>query len=116
MPFIEALPAHLREGAYLFRGEAAWAHSEALQVIDHLSAINVAVSRIELWLPTPSAPTIPTPFIYNWEADDQRPDEELASFVGRVNEDAGNYVRQFQWDKEDTQHHSMEPYFNLDAS
>lgn len=114
MSFVDILPERFRKSGYLAGGEAAWPKGEACRVIDYLTSVSLAVCGIEIWLPTDPGPTIPTPFIYTWEATPINQQESWSDFARRTNEQAKVYIRAFEWDKEDTEHKDMSPYFNLD--
>ena len=110
---LDQLPKSLQTRAYHAAGEIAWPRPEALQVIDYLTAQGTAVLGVEIWLPTSPGPTIPTPIIYNWEAEARQESEAWTQFAERVNQLAKEYVDSFEWDEEDVSHKSLTPYFNL---
>ena len=109
------LPDRLRSVAYCSGEEAAWPNEQTLMVIDCLTELDVAVCGIEVWLPTEPGPTIPTPYIYTWTAEERRSGEVWSEFVRRANTNAKDYVRGFDWDPEDRVNLGLKPYFNLDA-
>jgi hypothetical protein len=64
------------------------------------------VLGVDIWLPTDPGPTIPTPFVYDWSL---RGDLESPAYAREAEE----FIRNFQWDKDDHQSMPFEPYFNL---
>ncbi len=115
MSWLLKLPESLRVAAYYAGEEAAWPAEEAINVIECATELGVAVCGVEVWLPTVPGPTIPTPYVYSWEAEEKEPGQGWSDFVQRVNTDAVEYVRDFAWDPEDKSHGGREPYFNLDV-
>ena len=109
------LPQHLKDNAYLVGEESAWLKNDALDVIDLCKEQGIAVLGGEVWLPTQPGPTIPTPFMYTWEADQKLPTESWGQFVGRTSERARKYIAEFRWDPADVSR-SLTPVFNLALS
>lgn len=113
--FVQKLPEFLRKSAYYAGQEAAWPREQAIKVIEHLKIHNAVVLGVEVWLPTHPGPTIPTPFIYSWDSGSQHQGESWQDFVRRANTGAAEYVRRFNWDKQDQTHQEADPYFNLEV-
>lgn len=113
--FFGKLPQHLQDNAYLVGEESAWLKNDALGVIDFCKEQGIAVLGGEVWLPTQPGPTIPTPFIYTWEADQRLSTESWSQFVGRTSERARKYIADFRWDPADASR-SLTPVFNLAIS
>ena len=111
--FIE-IPNKLLEKAYLTedKKEAAWARGDALQVIEWCAETGVPILGVDVWLPTIPGPTIPTPYIYTFESR-QMPSESKTDFAIRSANECGDYVKSFEWDAEESTHHSFDPFFNL---
>jgi len=107
------LPSAIADAAYVAGEEAAWDRSHALLVVDYCADRDLAVSGIEIWLATSPGPTIPTPYIYGWEASRRVPGETWATFVARSNLEARHFIATFEWDSADTTHFGSVPYFNL---
>lgn len=114
MPWTDTLPEDIQRQTYYAGREAAWPQQAALRVIDHATRDSIAVPGVEVWIPTNPGPTIPTPFIYTWSAEDRRTGEDWSDFVRRVNTAASEYIRTFEWDRRDERHREVKPYFNLD--
>ena len=110
---LRILPTRFRRAVYCAGGEAAWPRREACEVIDCLTDMAVAVIGVEIWLPTEPGPTIPTPIVYSWQAEHEGSDVDWLNFIEKANKSAGEYVRTWQWDEADVQHHGLVPYFNL---
>lgn len=107
------VPGHLLACAYFAQNqEAAWARNDTLKVIDWATANRIPVLGVEIWIPTTPGPTIPTPFIYTFEPK-QVQGESKVQFIDRSNKESADYVRLFDWDQEDTEHHGIEPFFNV---
>lgn len=111
--YLDQLPALLRKSAYYATGEAAWPGQEALRVIARFTDQGIAVLGVEVWLPTRPGPTIPTPFIYTWEAEEKKEFETWTEFARRVNKQAREYIDKFEWDEADNEHQNLIPYFNF---
>jgi hypothetical protein len=95
------IPPEIRARAYQSDRELAWSREDAIQVVEALRA-HFAVIGMEIWLPTTSGPTIPSPFIYHWA-----PTGEQCTTA------AAEFIRNFRWDEADVDHHDSEPYFNF---
>ncbi len=95
------LPRVLLERAYRTSDgrELAWSRSDALEVIELLIEAGYEICGVDIWLPTKPGPTIPTPFVYDW--DDRHPIS------------AAEFVKTFAWDDADRSHGGRAPYFNL---
>jgi hypothetical protein len=64
------LPLDLRVKAYqAMNQELAWGKGEALEVIDLLSAGQIAILGGEVWIPTVPGPTLPPPNLYVWSTE-----------------------------------------------
>jgi hypothetical protein len=113
MSWLRDLPEALRVAAYYADEEAAWPAREAIDVIGWLTALGVLVMGVEVWLPTTPGPTIPTPYVYVWEAEEDSAGGSSNDYVARVNAGAAEYILRFAWDPRDKAHLGMEPYFNL---
>lgn len=113
MEYLELLPESLKQRAYCAGEEAAWGKQDAKNVIEYFETKGVVVDGIEVWLPTEPGPTIPTPFIYTWTAEEQATHQTWGQYVAECNESAKRYIDTFQWDQEDTVHKRLDPYFNL---
>jgi hypothetical protein len=111
--YLTLIPETLRRAAYMVAGEAAWNEPGALDVIRLLSAQDISVQGVEVWLATDPGPTIPTPYIYEWTARKKAAIEPWNSYVQQVNAAASDYIRSFAWDPMDVQHQQLTPYFNL---
>jgi hypothetical protein len=111
--YLMFVPEALRRAAYLAAGEAAWDEPGALDVIRLLSAQDISIQGLEVWLATDPGPTIPTPYIYEWAARKRATKEPWGMYVQQVNAAASDYVRSFAWDPRDVHHQQLTPYFNL---
>jgi hypothetical protein len=96
------VPPEIRARAYRSDHELAWSREDAVHVVEVLRPHFVVIG-VEIWLPTTPGPTIPTPFVYVWDAERQK--------SGAAN--ATLYIRNFRWDDADVGHRDLEPYFNL---
>src|SRR5262249_1370913 len=102
------LPPELWKMAYEAGAEFAWKRKEAIEVLNILSGNGYVVLGVGVWLATRPGPTIPTPFVYDWSLDS-------AASPNRKQQSATDFVRNFQWDIEDTSNQGKEPYFNITA-
>jgi hypothetical protein len=100
------LPVALRHAAYRAGTECAWSRTEALQVIELLVEKGYSVIGVDIWLPTNPGPTIPTPFVYDWDLESVRASK---NYPGTALE----FVRTFEWDSTDLVFQKFEPYFNI---
>jgi hypothetical protein len=108
-PWETLLPEHLLQAAYRSSGgEYAWKLEDALVVLKLLSSGGCVVLGVDVWLPTDPGPTIPTPYVYDWDLENQGRSGEGQSAV--------DFVRTFQWDPTDTSAQGMPPYFNICAA
>jgi hypothetical protein len=102
----QKLPKHLLDHAFKCGDEFAWSRADALEVIKWADAHNLTVIGVEVWVPSPKGPIIPARYVYVWS-------------LGRSQRRAGgaksarDYVRDFEWDLNDTGFVDSEPYFNL---
>jgi hypothetical protein len=96
------IPPEVRSRAYQSGLEFAWQRDDAIRVVEVLKS-RFLVIGVDIWLPTVPGPTIPTPFIYDWDLE-----REKRSPIG-----AAEFIRNFQWAEEDVDHQGLEPYFNL---
>lgn len=108
--YLQHLPISVQQKSLRSVNESAWAAQEALQVIDHLDAQEVAILGGEVWLP---GPTHPFPFVYGWDVRSKRENESWSQFMQRASQLAKEYVSTFEWDEEDITHHGLIPYFNF---
>lgn len=111
--YLDVLPTHLRDEAYLTDQEAAWPRQAAQEVLDFLTQNDIAVLGGEVWLPTTPGPTLPG--IYTFEVSPRLPQEPWRSFVHRANALARHYVQDFVWATGGATHHNLKPYFNFAA-
>lgn len=110
------VPSDLKGLAYYSANhEPAWSAVESLQVIHILSNQEIAIVGVEVWLPTKPGPTIPTPYIYGWEAGLKQDDQTWNQYVEASTAGARSYIESFEWDKRDIEHIDIVPYFNLTA-
>jgi hypothetical protein len=110
------IPSRLLGSAYLAPiGEPAWPKNAAIETIDWATKSSIAVLGVEIWLPTLPGPTIPTPYIYQFETTRQE-SEDWRRFLIRANDAARNFVETFDWDDADKSHHGKSPVFNLTFS
>lgn len=77
--WFEGLPDELKKRAFEFGREFAWSRDDALQVIEYLTEMRVALLGIDIWVPQDSAPMIPTPYVYDWTAADSDNIENLTA-------------------------------------
>jgi hypothetical protein len=111
----EKLPQSLKDNAYVAGEESAWYKADVLDVVEFCKEQGIAVLGGEVWLPTNPGPTIPTPFIYTWEADQKISTESWSQFVGKTSEIAKKYIAEFRWDPADASR-ALTPVFNLTIS
>lgn len=103
------LPQRLLETAYRVGAEMAWRRSDTMEVIALLHAAGRKVIGVDIWLATRDGPTIPTPYVYDWEVD-RLSDDPL--YQGS----AEHFVCQFNWHPDDKIHTGVEPWFNIVVS
>jgi hypothetical protein len=115
MSWLLRMPESLRVTAYYAGGEAAWPAEDAISAVQCATKLGLAVCGVEVWLPTAPGPTIPTPYIYSWQGEEQKSEEAWGEFVQRVNDAAVEYIREFSRDPQDQTHQDAEPYYNLDV-
>lgn len=82
----------------------AWPRADAIKVLNILHESGFVVLGVDVWIATNPGPTIPTPYIYDWQLG---PDQ--ASVGGAAS--ALEFVQDFQWDHRDQSHGGREPYF-----
>lgn len=109
------LPPSLRDAAYYAGQEPAWPAEEAIDVVRHATKLDLVVCGIEVWLPTVPGSTIPTPYVYTWQCEEQELGESWRDYVQRINAAAERYIREFHWDPRDTTHQELKPCFNVDV-
>jgi hypothetical protein len=110
MEWYGLLPEDLRENAYKSASELAWNRSDALRVVELLSDNGYVMGKVDIWLATRPGPTIPTPFVYDWNS------ERVKRPSSRYPKSAGEFIRTFEWDPADKSHGGREPYFNILAT
>jgi hypothetical protein len=100
------LPRELINRAYRAGQELAWPRADALMVLSVLHEKGFVVLGVDVWIATSPGPTIPTPYVYDWQLG---PDQ--GSVAGAAS--AVEFVRDFQWDHRDRSHGGREPHFAL---
>ena len=100
------IPQRLQASAYRAGDELAWPREQAMQIAEVLKSRHFVVIGVDIWLPTIPGPTIPTPSVYDWSLD---VDDRSPTHATRAVE----FIRDFQWADDDTDHQGLEPYFNL---
>ena len=108
MHWFNDLPARLRLSAYRSGVEAAWSRADALEVIAMLKQRGFYILGVDIWLPTIPGPTIPTPFIYDWN-------EAHVGDYPNIAPTASEFVSSFAWDPTDANRHEC-PYFCITVS
>jgi len=108
MEWSDLLPHDLQRAAYRADGEMAWSRGDAIRVVEILNANSYVVLGVDIWLATEPGPTIPTPFVYDWDLTVDRPSNEQPKT-------ADEFIRSFQWEAADNTHQGMEPFFNITA-
>jgi len=111
MNWVEELPPDLLNAAYRYGEEAAWDRAAGLRVIDDLSSRGGKVVGVEIWLPSSSAPTIPSRFFYGWT--EPKLSRDYGGNYLEANKLARHYIMTFSWDPSDTAVLKLAPYFNL---
>jgi hypothetical protein len=106
MDWHKVIPADLRANAYESNSECAWNRGHALRVIDILTENGYVLLGVDIWLPSDSGPTIPTPFVYDWTLRADAPSREYPKT-------AKEFIRTFEWDPADNSHQGTQPYFNI---
>ena len=104
--FASHLPASLLGRAFAFHGELAWPRVDAIEVITIVERERFVVLGVDIWIPSPRGPIIPTPFVYDWSSDDGKP-------YPHVPKSAKEFVQTFEWDPDDVDFKNQQPYFNL---
>jgi len=102
------LSEDLVNAAYRANQEMAWSRADAISVIELLKANAYVVLGVDVWLPTRPGPTIPTPFVYDWQL-------RAGLRSGNYPNAADEFVRTFKWAPSDESHRGMEPVFNITA-
>lgn len=97
MQWEKILPKPLVKKAYRSRSELAWPKEDALSVINILQESGYLIIGVDIWLATENGPTIPTPFVYDWDLSAQESDNSQ-------NSTAEEFIASFQWDPSDTSH------------
>jgi hypothetical protein len=106
MAWYDVLTPALSEAAYRARnGEMAWPREHALSVVLVLEQNGYEIIGIDIWLPTVPGPTIPTPFIYDWDSGCTWPESTAKS--------PATFVATFDWDPSDHASRGKDPYFNI---
>lgn len=108
MDWDKLLSDDLRAAAYKSKREYAWNRADALRVVDVLLLNGYVVLGVDIWLRTDPGPTIPTPFVYDWDLRADAPSKEYPK-------SAESFIRTFEWDPADNNHNGMPPYFNITA-
>ncbi len=104
--FTSFIPKSLMDRAFVCAGEYAWPRADALEVIAITEREGFSVLGVDIWIPSPGGPIIPTPFVYDWSWSDWKR-------YPHVPKSAANFVRAFEWDPKDVNFLNREPYFNL---
>ena len=106
MDWYRFLTEDLLQSAYRAKSEFAWKKEDALKVIEILRRSGFVVIGVDIWIPTSPGPTIPTPFVYDWDAAHVGvPENSYTSVI--------NFVESFEWDPLDKSHNNLPPYFNI---
>ncbi len=100
------LPDHLLKSAFKWGDELAWPRRDATEVINWAKAQNYPVVGVEVWVPSPDGPIIPSQYIYVWRLS-------RAQRRSGGAKDALDYVQSFEWDPKDAGFLDSKPYFNL---
>ena len=103
--WLALLPPAVLDSAYRTQNEYAWPRDLALQVVTLAEQAGFHIIGVDIWLPTTSGPTIPMPYIYDW-------DLEHAATDIRGFRTAHDFIIGFEWDSADAAR-DREPYFNL---
>jgi hypothetical protein len=100
------LPERFIKRAYEWGDEFAWPRADALAVIDWAEKQDYTVARAEVWAPSPQGPIIPSRYVYTWSLarSQRRPGNAKRAL---------DYVRNFEWDPNDTGFLNADPFFNL---
>ena len=104
--FTSFIPSSLMRRAFVCGDEFAWSRADALEVIAITEREGFSVLGVDIWIPSPSGPIIPTPFVYDWSSSNWKR-------YPHVPKSAANFVRSFEWDPTDVNFLNREPYFNL---
>ena len=102
----QSLPKALLANAFKCGDEYAWPRVDALEVIKWAEEHNRTVIGAEVWVPSSEGPIIPARYVYVWSLGWSRRHPGGA-------ESALDYVRDFEWDANDTGFLGAEPFFNL---
>jgi hypothetical protein len=103
---LSKLPDRLLKSAFKWGGEFAWARDDAADVIKWAEAQNYAVIGVEVWLPSPDGPIIPSRYVYVWSLSRSKRNSSGPK-------DALEYVQSFDWDPDDAGFLDSKPFFNL---
>jgi hypothetical protein len=109
MDWYRLVPEELLNSAYRTNLELAWPRQDAINIIDILENNKYTILGVDVWLATDPGPTIPTPFVYDWNFD-------LPRIAPGYRSSASDFVRTFEWDPTDKSHAGLPPYFNIVAS
>ena len=101
-----SLPEQLVKRAFEWRGEFAWSRDDAIEVMRWMDHHQRLVIGVEVWIPSPSGPVIPAPYVYVWSLERSRR-------LPRSETTALDYVQDFCWDANDLKFKDQQPYFNL---
>ncbi len=104
--FTSFIPNSLMERAFVWGDEFAWSRADALEVIAITEREGFSVLGVDIWIPSPRGPIIPTPFVYDWSSNDWKR-------YPHVPKSAANFVRSFEWESTDANFLNRDPYFNL---
>ncbi len=102
----QTLPKTVLDNAFRCGNEYAWSRADALEVIKWAEKHNRIVIGAEVWVPSSKGPIIPSRYVYVWSLGWSR------RHPG-VDQSASEYVRNFEWDPNDTGFLGAEPFFNL---
>ncbi len=106
MEWFKELPVELQAAAYTAGEEHAWGRADALKVLSWLAQRGFIVFGIDIWLPTVPGPTIPTPYVYDWDME--------ANSGGRLSpsQNAIEFISSFKWAADDKYCQEL-PYFAI---
>lgn len=99
----QELPNELLDKAFKCGDEFAWSRPDTLEVIKWADRQGFNVIGAEVWVPSPRGPIIPARYVYVWS---------LGMYASGP-QSARDYVRNFEWDPNDTGFLNSEPFFNL---
>jgi hypothetical protein len=112
--YSKLLPQDLRGRAYQAMNlELAWGKDDALEVIEILSAHQIAILGGEVWIPTTPGPTLPPPNLYAWDTQPKTGNECWTEYAGRTKECAKEFIGPFYWKLGEEARYHLAPFFNL---